>query len=448
MKPGRPQVMHDPATAGRAAMFWPAAAVSAWTGTLFMAVYHLCNWITAGRNDARVAFFDWEHAIPVIPWFIVPYWLLDLFFVIAPFLCTSRGELQTLRRRLEVATLAAGLCFLAIPLTLAWERPEVQGVFSPWFQAIQGFDAPHNLFPSLHIAYRTILAAHYARHSAGSVRVVSHIWFSLVGFSTLFTRQHHFVDVAGGFLLAGVCFRLGTADSQPRPDRNMRVGSLYLLAALLCLLLANVALPWSLALSWPAASLGLAAAASLGGGAAVIGKTGGRISWLSKALFAPWLFGQWLSWLHYRRRSSPWDEVHPGLWIGALPDDSAARKAKAAGMTHVLDLTAEFDASEEFRALPGYLNLPVQDLTAPMAHHVEAGISHVDEALRSGGKVLVHCKAGYSRSAAIAGAWLLRRGIARDADEAVRVLKEKRPGMVVRPEIWRLLREMAAAKSA
>jgi predicted protein tyrosine phosphatase len=346
-----------------------------------------------------------------------------------------------------VATLAAGLCFLAIPLTLAWERPEVQGVFSPWFQAIQGFDAPHNLFPSLHIAYRTILAAHYARHSAGSVRVVSHIWFSLVGFSTLFTRQHHFVDVAGGFLLAGVCFRLGTADSQPRPDRNMRVGSLYLLAALLCLLLANVALPWSLALSWPAASLGLAAAASLGGGAAVIGKTGGRIPWLSKALFAPWLFGQWLSWLHYRRRSSPWDEVHPGLWIGALPDDSAARKAKAAGMTHVLDLTAEFDASEEFRALPGYLNLPVQDLTAPMAHHVEAGISHVDEALRSGGKVLVHCKAGYSRSAAIAGAWLLRRGIARDADEAVRVLKEKRPGMVVRPEIWRLLREMAAAKS-
>lgn len=422
-----------------AGLFWPAAGVAVWTGFLFLAVYHSCNWITAQRPDVRVAVFQWERAIPVIPWMIVPYWLLDFFFVVAPFLCADRAELRTLRRRLEIATFGAGLCFLAIPLTLAWERPVVHGVFGPWFQAIQGFDAPHNLFPSLHIAYRTLLAAHYARHSSGWIRVVSHVWFSMVGFSTLFTRQHHFVDIVGGFLLAGVCFRLGAA-TEDRPGRNRFVGSLYLAAMVLCLLACNLALPWSLALAWPGASFALAAAASLGGGALVIGKDGGRLPWLSRWLLAPWLWGQRLSWLHYRRKSSPWDEVHPGVWVGALPDEATARQARDAGVTHVLDLTAEFDAPEVFRSMTGYLSIPVQDLTAPTPAQVDRAIHHIDEAHRTGGIVFVHCKAGYSRSAAMAGAWMLKNGHARDADHVVALFKARRLGMVVRPEVVELLR--------
>ena len=62
--------------------------------------------------------------------------------------------------------------------------------------------------PSLHIALRTILAETYARHTRRFWNIASHLWFSLVGFSTLLTYQHHVIDVAGGFLLAAVVFIL------------------------------------------------------------------------------------------------------------------------------------------------------------------------------------------------------------------------------------------------
>ena len=38
--------------------------------------------------------------------------------------------------------------------------------------------------------------------------LASHIWFCLIGFSTVLTYQHHIVDVVAGFILAAVCFYL------------------------------------------------------------------------------------------------------------------------------------------------------------------------------------------------------------------------------------------------
>jgi protein phosphatase len=57
--------------------------------------------------------------------------------------------------------------------------------------------------------------------------------------------------------------------------------------------------------------------------------------------------------------------------------------------------------------------------------------------------VYIHCKAGYSRTAAVAGAWLLSTGRARTAEEVVLMLKEVRPGMVVRPEVRAALQAQA-----
>lgn len=421
--------------------FFQAATVSVLTSLVFLVIYNGCNWITKLRPDVQQAAFGWEHWIPVIEWMIVPYWSLDVFFVLAPFLCSTRKELGTLKKRLVMANVIGGACFLIIPLELAWVRPEATGPFAGWFRAIQAMDAPHNLFPSLHIVLRTILAVHYARHTQGIWRALSHFWFSLIGVSTLLTWQHHVVDVAGGFLLAAVVFHVvpGVVAEHSSSGATRRLGWRYLAGAGLLLLACRLALPWSLIFSWPAAALGTVSAAYLGAGTAVLGKKAGKLSPITRWLLAPWLIGQEISWWWYRRQSSKWNKLHPRVWIGSHPDDAMAVELIEAGVTDVLDLTSEFDAPEPFRMLPGYRNIPITDLTAPDLETLQKLAAHLDRVIRDG-IVYVHCKAGYSRTAAAVGAWLLQGGGTSEA--AIRQMKEARPGMVIRPEVEQALKQL------
>ena len=57
---------------------------------LFLVVYGGCIWITARRHDVGVFYFAWERAIPFVPFMILPYMSIDVFFVAAPFLISSR----------------------------------------------------------------------------------------------------------------------------------------------------------------------------------------------------------------------------------------------------------------------------------------------------------------------------------------------------------------------
>ncbi|MEN3942822.1 phosphatase PAP2/dual specificity phosphatase family protein [Prosthecobacter sp. SYSU 5D2] len=426
--------------------FWQAAWVSAWTSMVFLVIYNASNWLTGLRPDVQTAAFAWERMIPVVEWMIVPYWSLDAFFVVAPFLCRDRNELQVLKKRLVLTNLVAGACFMIIPLELAWQRPQVtEGMFASWFGAIQAMDAPHNLFPSLHIVLRTIMAVHYARHSSGIIRMMLHVWFSLIGISTLLTWQHHLVDVLGGFLLAAVIFHVIPDAHERKAAVNRRIGFYYLGAAFVLLLACQMNMPWSLLLSWPAAALGTVSAAYFGAGALVLGKNKGRLPVMTQWLLAPWFIGQEISWWWYRRQSAKWDQLTPRVWMGSVPDHDAAYEMVQDGVTHVLDLTAEFEAPKAFRDLPGYRNIAVTDLTAPTQEQLFAAAAFIEKA-RKDGIVFVHCKAGYSRTAAAVGAWLLQSGGTTEA--ALAQMKEARPGMIIRPEVVKALRQMEASLMA
>jgi membrane-associated phospholipid phosphatase len=185
-----------------------AATNSAALSLLWAVVYVGCSWITAHRSDVGTWYYSWERFIPFVPLMIIPYMSINLFFVCGPFLCQSPNELRVLARRIAFAIIVAGACFLLIPLRLSVVRPQPGGWAGPIFRVLHIFDQPYNLFPSLHIAFRTILADLYAKHTKGVIRLASHVWFILIGFSTLLTWQHHFVDIVGGFMLAAICFYL------------------------------------------------------------------------------------------------------------------------------------------------------------------------------------------------------------------------------------------------
>ncbi len=110
-----------------------------------------------------------------------------------------------------------------------------------------------------------------------------------------------------------------------------------------------------------------------------------------------------------------------------------AADALRLGVTAVLDLTAEFSVPAPFRSVT-YRNIPILDLTAPRLDQLNEMAAFIDEESRKG-IVYVHCKIGYSRTAAAAAAYLLHTGTVSSVAEAIDLLRKIRPTMIVRPEI-------------
>jgi protein-tyrosine phosphatase/membrane-associated phospholipid phosphatase len=414
---------------------------------LFVVVYGGTNWWTAQRPEGQVGTwnFPWElTAIPYVPLLIVPYMSIDLFFAVAPFLCRNAHALRVFAQRVTFSIVTATVFFLLMPLKLAWpQRPRVAGWFGDLVEQSCSapflMDYPHNLFPALHIALCLILAEMYARHTRGVVRVVICIWFGLISVSTVLTWQHHVVDVAGGLVLGGFACYLWCA---PHPRRavvpNFRVGCYYAAGAATVLALVPAAWPWSVFLLWPAASLGIVAGGYFGLGPGIFRKVNGCLPWTTRLVLAPILIGQYVSLLYYRRRCHAWDEVVPGMLMGRTLTEAEAAAAVGQGVTAVLDLTAEFSETTAFRATR-YRNLPILDLTAPTQEQLHEAVSFLAEEAANG-VVYLHCKVGYSRSAAIAGAYLLASHQAVTVSEAVARLRRVRPSLVIRPEAMRALR--------
>ncbi len=419
-----------------------AAATSLGLSLLFVLVYSGTNWLASLRPNVGTWYFEWERWIPFVPLMVIPYMSIDLFFAAAPFLCTDRSELKTFRRRIAFVIVVAGVCFLVAPLQLGIARPRLEGWIGTAFGWFFANDMPYNLCPSLHIALRTILAETYARHASGVWRIASVIWFSLVGLSTLLTYQHHIVDVAGGFVLAAFCFYLLPAKQQERcVTPNPRIALYYFAGAMTAGIAAVALWPGGSILLWPAIACLIATAAYRGFGPAIYCKTDGWLPISTRIVLAPLLIGQRLSLWYYRRQCRAWDAATPQVWIGRMLTNREAAEAVSAGVTAVLDLTAEFSETP-WLLTSEYLNVPILDLTAPTVQQLKRCVDLIScHAAR--GIVYVHCKIGYSRSAAVVGSYLLASGYVASAEEAIARLRTVRPSIIIRPEAIRALTDFA-----
>jgi len=115
-------------------------------------------------------------------------------------------------------------------------------------------------------------------------------------------------------------------------------------------------------------------------------------------------------------------ELRPGLFLGSLYDALDAPLLLAKGITHVVNATQAEMPQDNLRRLDVRVD---DDLDADIYPHFSAVCDFVESALESGGRVLVHCEQGISRSAALLSAHVMRqRG--RTALEALRSLKSKR----------------------
>ena len=175
-----------------------------WAGLLlmlFVAVYGATNWISAQRIDRLRLWFDWELAIPLVPWMVWVYLSLLVSFFL-PMFALDEPRIHALCRRLAFATVVSGACFMLFPAELGFTRLASVPGYDPAFRIVHALDLPHNLAPSLHVSWSLIVLLSLRRISPGWLRFGFDAWLGALLVSVLATHQHHVLDVLGGMLVA------------------------------------------------------------------------------------------------------------------------------------------------------------------------------------------------------------------------------------------------------
>ncbi|MBS0850055.1 phosphatase PAP2/dual specificity phosphatase family protein [Citrobacter sp. JGM124] len=395
-------------------------------GPLFFLSYGQVNQFTATRHDVGSMVLGWEHAIPFMPWTIVPYWSIDLLYGISLFICTSRQELSRHGCRLLAASLIACVGFLLFPLKFTFVRPETLGIFGWLFQQLEQFDLPYNQAPSLHIILTWLLWLRFRHHLGKEARLLSGAWFLLIAVSVLTTWQHHFIDVVSGIVVGVLISYAIPVENRWRWKRPseyaVRLAAKYCAGGIVCLL-AGLWIHHCFALLWSAVALLMVAAGYAGLGVSVFQKNNhGDVSLSARLLLFPYLAGAWLSRKWFSRRLSLSNVIYDGVALGRFPDTMVAQVA-------VLDLTAEFHKGR--RKTEHWEAYPLMDLVVPGVRDIHLAVIKLSQMQQGHESVLVCCALGLSRSATIVAAWLLSEGHAGSVTQAVALIKSRRPQVVL-----------------
>jgi hypothetical protein len=335
--------------------------------------------------------------------------------------------------------------FIAFPLRFSFPRPQSDGFFGALFVALGSFDKPFNQAPSLHIALLIVIWVRLAHHVRAGWRWVLHAWMALIGVSVLTTYQHHFIDVPTGLAVGFIAlWALPDDDESPlrrwswAADRaRRRLALLYAAGAAGCAAVATIGGGW-LWMFWPALALALVAL-----NYAVIGARGfqkgpaGRLSLGARALLAPYLALAWLNSRLWTLRHPHAADVADGVSIGRVPGRGDFERSPFAG---VVDLSAEMSFAHAGDR--HYRSVAVLDLTVPSAGELREAVEAIETA-RAKGPVLVCCALGYSRSAAAVAAWLLTTRRASSVDEAMSMIRNARPSIVLKHEHAAVLKGFA-----
>ncbi|NXC95512.1 DUS5 phosphatase, partial [Certhia familiaris] len=117
-------------------------------------------------------------------------------------------------------------------------------------------------------------------------------------------------------------------------------------------------------------------------------------------------------------------EILPFLYLGSAYHASKCEFLANLHITALLNVSRK--SSESFKEQYCYKWIPVEDShTADISSHFQEAIDFIDYVRRAGGKILVHCEAGISRSPTICMAYLMKTKKLR-LDEAFDYIKQRR----------------------
>jgi membrane-associated phospholipid phosphatase len=139
--------------------------------------------------------------------------------------------------------LLAYVGFYMYPTILPRPQEVGDGFFAAALRQNYDLDPPYNCFPSLHVAWAFVSALTSYRVHRG-VGLVALLWATIIGVSTLYTKQHYVVDVIAGVAIAYVAYLIflrgyrrdviPETDRRLAPKRALRALWLYIAIAAVC----------------------------------------------------------------------------------------------------------------------------------------------------------------------------------------------------------------------
>ena len=169
----------------------------------FIAVFYLVPMHVRFVEPTHLVPTAVDRAVPFLEWTI---WIYVSYFVFlfVPFVaCRDEARVMRARSALALNSVLAGAVFLAWPTQTAVQQASGEGLTGFLWQALLTVDRPVNCVPSLHVANACVCA--FAMQSEGATwRYAAPVWLVLIMLSTLTTKQHFFIDLPAGVLLAAL----------------------------------------------------------------------------------------------------------------------------------------------------------------------------------------------------------------------------------------------------
>ncbi len=161
---------------------------------------------------------DIDTWIPVIPWMIIPYSTLYLYYPMAAFLGMKNEQIQRenviFHQTMLMLTWIIFLIFIALPVEVDIRSSVYEtelGIWQPWYDNLHAVDTPWNAWPSLHIVQSLLTVLVVSRWYNGKnylwrIRILWFVWF-LLAISVMTTKQHFVWDVGTGIFFAVVAWK-------------------------------------------------------------------------------------------------------------------------------------------------------------------------------------------------------------------------------------------------
>ena len=163
------------------------------------------------QGEAHILSSYIDDAIPFNAWFILPYYAWYLLIFIVPYYTYLKDKNKFFKYIIcyVVITIIANIVFMIYPSLVIRPDFKTNGLLTFMTNFIYWIDNPAiNCLPSLHCAISMlfILVICTMKNANFKFKIFIFIMSILIMFSTLFTKQHVFIDLVTGDILALIVY--------------------------------------------------------------------------------------------------------------------------------------------------------------------------------------------------------------------------------------------------